>query len=412
MSSPRIEVLPNRPAIKTDSPTTFDVLLTITPPEDVTTQRPSLNVGLVLDRSGSMAEAKKMTFAKEAAIFLVQQLKRQDRFSFTIFDEQIETLVPSRPIENINSTISLIKAVQPRGSTDLFSGWKEGGKQVKDHQIPIGTNRVILLSDGQANHGETSQEVMSDAAKTLAAQGVSTTTMGVGDSYNEDLLEAIAKYGDGNYYYISSPVQLMDIFQSELKELVGIAGTNVTLSLQSTLELSNVDVMNDFIKTPTGEYQLPNLIGGLPTNVVLRLTIPPQSSEQEIVRFKLAWDHPKTACRHTLEVGLKLSAITTDAYMKLAEDVNVAEQVSVMQIARLKREAMNRLDQHDLPGTQQQIDQIAHLCASMRSESPVTAHELVDLEEVKKLLDRGDHATFRKTAGSQSHRTRSSKPKP
>ncbi|WP_020472895.1 vWA domain-containing protein [Zavarzinella formosa] len=410
MSTPRVDIVPLRPAVKSDSPTTLDVLLAITPPEDTLTQRPPMNIGLVLDRSGSMAEAKKMSFAREAAVFLVQQLKRNDRFSFTVFDEQIETLVPSRPVENTSSLVSLINAVQPRGSTDLFAGWAEGGKQVRENKIANGTNRVILLSDGQANHGETNPDVMAGAAKALSQAGVSTTTMGVGDSYNEDLLEKIAEHGDGNYYYISSPVQLMDIFQSELKELVGIAGTSVTLRVKLPEAATGLDVLNDFLKNGDGAYQLPNLIGGATTNVLVRFTVPAQAAESEIARFVLEWDNPKKAGRQTLELALKLPAITTDAYMKLAEDVTVSDQVSVLQIARLKREAMSHMDRGDMHGTAALVQDMDAMVCAMPPASLTRAGETEDLEEIKKLLASGDKDKLRKTASVQSNYARRSKP--
>ena len=64
------------------------------------------------------------------------------------------------------------------------------------------------------------------------------------------------------------------------------------------------------------------------TNVVVRLTVEPQSGEVEVATFILSWTDPKQPGRLTTEVSLRLPAVTTDAYMKLAEDVTVAEQVA------------------------------------------------------------------------------------
>ena len=58
---------------RSDGPTTLDLLVRIIPPiPEVHFVRPPINLGLVLDRSGSMAGAKKMTYAREAAAFAVQ----------------------------------------------------------------------------------------------------------------------------------------------------------------------------------------------------------------------------------------------------------------------------------------------------------------------------------------------------
>ena len=75
LTEPRIELIPARHAVCSDEPVVLDVLIRITPPQpEVHFPRPPLNLALVLDRSGSMSEGKKMQFAREAAAFAVKQL--------------------------------------------------------------------------------------------------------------------------------------------------------------------------------------------------------------------------------------------------------------------------------------------------------------------------------------------------
>jgi Ca-activated chloride channel family protein len=123
----------------------------------------------------------------------------------TIFDGQGQTIVPNTSAEDKGRVVELIQAVHPGGSTNLHGGWKEGGEQVGKNLVAGGLNRVLLLSDGLANVGETNLDAIATGVNRLAKEGVSTTTMGLGDDYNEDLLEAMAQSGDGNYYYIESP---------------------------------------------------------------------------------------------------------------------------------------------------------------------------------------------------------------
>src|SRR5262245_45404044 len=94
LSKPTIELIPLRNSIRTEEPVTLDVLLKITPPQlDALVQRPPLNLGLVLDRSGSMGAHNKIEFARDAAVFAVQELLPSDRVSVTIFDNEIQTLI-------------------------------------------------------------------------------------------------------------------------------------------------------------------------------------------------------------------------------------------------------------------------------------------------------------------------------
>src|SRR5262249_46226237 len=155
-----------------------------------------------------------------AAVYAVQQLLPDDRVSITVFDDRVQAIVPNTSAEDKGAIVKLVQGVRPGNSTNLHGGWKEGGAQVGQHLLAGGLNRLLLLSDGLANVGETDPDAIATAVNRLAREGVSTTTLGVGDDYNEDLLEAMARSGDGSYYYIESPQQLPDIFQSELKGLM------------------------------------------------------------------------------------------------------------------------------------------------------------------------------------------------
>src|SRR4051812_12045003 len=152
MTDPLIELIPGKRAVCSDAAITLDVLVRITPPQpEVHFPRPPLNLALVLDRSGSMAMGKKMPFAREASTFAVLQLLATDRVSVTIFDEEIEVLVPGGPAADKPEVVRRIGRVQPRGSTNLHGGWAEGGRQAEAGLVAGGLNRVLLLSDGLAN---------------------------------------------------------------------------------------------------------------------------------------------------------------------------------------------------------------------------------------------------------------------
>ncbi|HEX8201647.1 MAG TPA: VWA domain-containing protein, partial [Isosphaeraceae bacterium] len=252
MPSPHIELIPLKSAACSDAPVTLDLLVRITPPvPDVHFLRPPLNLALVLDHSGSMAAGKKMAHAREAAAFVVQQLLPTDRLSVTIFDDAVETIVPNAPVADKAGILRRIEGIQPDGSTALFAGWKEGGAQARRHRLADGVNRVLLLSDGLANVGPTDPGAICVEVKALAGWGVGTTTLGVGLDYNEDLMEAMARGGDGNYYFIESARQLADLFQTELQGLMATVGVKVSLGIEPGHGVRVVEVLNGFDRTAT-----------------------------------------------------------------------------------------------------------------------------------------------------------------
>src|SRR6185312_12520580 len=169
-------------------------------------------------------------------------------------------------------------------------------------------NRVILLSDGLANEGVTDPNTIAGEAKALAARGVSTTTMGLGDDYNEDLMQAMGEAGDGDYYYIESPLQLVDIFHTELMGLMANAGQKVSLGIEPQGGSTVAEVLNDLDRNALGRLMLPNLVVGMPISVVVRLQIPALSGETEVCRFRLAWDEPSGKTRRTCHAAMTLGS--------------------------------------------------------------------------------------------------------
>src|SRR5262245_25904758 len=118
MNNPTFEIFPLRPAVRTDAPVSLDVLLRITPPApEHAPQRPRITLGLVLDRSGSMAGENKIGFTREAAAFAIGQLLPEDRVSVTVFDDRVETLIPSTLAQDRARLAAAVARIQPRGST-------------------------------------------------------------------------------------------------------------------------------------------------------------------------------------------------------------------------------------------------------------------------------------------------------
>src|SRR5215475_4408647 len=162
MEYPKVEFYTKHAKLEAGREQTVDVLIRITPPALSTSRpnwkgRPDLNLSLVLDRSGSM-EGEKMIRAREAAMFCVDQMLPTDRLSVVTFDDRIDVLFPSEPVTNKQSMKDLIARVEARGSTALHEAWVRGGLTISDHLFERGINRVILITDGQANVGITSAD--------------------------------------------------------------------------------------------------------------------------------------------------------------------------------------------------------------------------------------------------------------
>jgi Ca-activated chloride channel family protein len=408
MSNARVTVLPSRPAVRADGACTLDLLVTVTPPEAAQREgRPPLNLGLVLDRSGSMGEARKLAFAREAAAFAVRELGPTDRASVTIFDDRVETIVPNG-VPTKNRVAGLIAAVTPRGSTALFGGWAEGAAQVRGGLVAGGLNRVLLLSDGLANVGESRPDVIATEVHKAVAAGVSTSAIGLGTDYNEDLLEAMARSGDGNYYYVESPAQLPALFAAELRGLSATAGTDVTLAVESAPGVVFSEVLNELDTTPDGKYRLPNLVSGMPVSVVVRVTVPGGDGEVPVARFRVEWMPADGDGRRVAVAGLTLPAVPPAVWDALPENAEVRAQAGLLLAARAKKAATRASERGDRAGSRLHLAEAREALAA----APQTDEIIEDCEALNALevLEDVDEVKFRKQAKFESYQRHRNKP--
>jgi Ca-activated chloride channel family protein len=382
MPAPQIEVIPIRQGVRNDAATDLAVLIRVVPPApEVHVLRPPINLGLVLDRSGSMAGGRKMHHAREAAAFAVEQLLPDDRVSVTIFDEHVETIVPSSSAVDKLGIVARLSSVEPRGSTALYDGWAAGMRQVESGGIGEGLNRVLLLSDGLANVGLSDPMAIAGHVRAARQRGVTTTTLGVGDDYNEDLMEAMAKAGDGNYYFVETSRQLADLFQTELQGLMATVGEGVVLALEPRNGAAVAQVLNDLERTDGGHLRLANLVVGMPLEIVVRLTVPAVSVVTELLRVRLNWTEPGRSETSTTAGVLILPAVSSSIWDELPQDAVVAERLALLEIQQEKLRAVRAAEAGDLATTQAILTDTRARLGVMYA----TAERLAETQEIDNL---------------------------
>ncbi|HNF47787.1 MAG TPA: VWA domain-containing protein [Chitinophagales bacterium] len=199
-------------------------------------KRAPLNLSIVLDRSGSM-HGEKLEYAKKAAAFVVEQLNADDIVSIVDYDSDVEVVSASDFVKNKQVLTEKINKILDRGSTNLSGGLLEGYKQVLSTKKEGFVNRVLLLSDGLANVGITDTAKLKDLVQQKFKEtGISVSTFGLGEGFNEDLMTAMAENGGGNYYYIDSPDKIPGIFAKELDGLLSVVAQQAKISVSYASE--------------------------------------------------------------------------------------------------------------------------------------------------------------------------------
>jgi Ca-activated chloride channel homolog len=191
-------------------------------------RRTPVNLAIVLDKSGSM-QGDKLRKAKEAAFASLDRLGPNDIVSVIAYDQTVEVLVPATKISDRSGLRNAIERLSAGGNTALFAGVSKGAAEVRKFIDRRRVNRIILLSDGQANVGPSSPTELGNLGASLIKEGISVTTLGLGLDYNEDLMAQLARKSDGNHYFIESTEGLARRFGYEFDDVLSVVAQEVTV---------------------------------------------------------------------------------------------------------------------------------------------------------------------------------------
>jgi Ca-activated chloride channel family protein len=340
------------------------------------------NFGLVLDRSGSM-DGEKMDNLKEAVGYVVDHLSDDDLVSVTIFDDQVETLIPNQPTKNREEIKSRLAKVIPRGGTQISDGLKAGMAEVRKGHAKDRVNRILLLTDGQTWDDEDACLKLADEA---GKQGIAITSIGIGEEWNEKLLLQLAERSHGNSHWIQNPISILDAFRQEVEGMQSVAAVNLKVTARMSQGVRPVKVYTttpmiaDVSKKAVSGSNVVADLGSLDGKRGQAMLIEARVQAQKAGKFRLGqvevtYDIPSQ--------GVKRQSVKADMFVTFAADASAATKVNaeVMNLVekvsafKLQTRALTEAEAGNIAAATQKLQSAATVFLNLGEEDLANAAE-------------------------------------
>jgi Ca-activated chloride channel homolog len=405
MNNPTLLLTPRRTALLAGHDNTVDVLVRVQAPELPAAPMPArqpLHLALVIDRSGSMS-GQPLHEARRCAEFVIDGLIAGDSASLVVYDDHVHTLAALTQASDREALRRAVRGIASGGSTDLHAGWLQGAETLAQHTSARIVSRVILLSDGCANHGLTDTAAIAAQCTALAEAGVTTSTYGLGRNFNEELMIAMARAGGGNGYFGQTADDLMDPFREELALLNTLCARRLELGLKAR-DGVRLEMLNEYADAGESTWRLPDLAYEGEAWALVRLHVA-RDKVAELqqhgaaalltanVRYVDLAGQPCTSETQTLS----LPALEAAAFNAIAEDVLVKRRVDELEAAGIQRQARTAAQQGDWPTVERLLRKVDVLGDKNEWVRGILA-------ELRNLARQRDHETFSKESLYGAHR--------
>ena len=341
-----------------------------------------VNVGLVLDRSGSM-DGEKMDNLKEAVGFVVDRLGDDDLVSVTIFDDQVETLIPGGPLKARGQIKERLRNVVPRGGTQISDGLKAGLAEVQKGLSKDRVNRILLLTDGQTWDDE---EACLRLAGEAGEKGIAITSIGLGEEWNEQLLLQLAERSRGNSHWIQDPIDIIEAFRQEVDGMQSVAAVNLKATVRMSPGVRPVkvfatvpmisDLSSSSVRGQNVIADLGSLDGRRGQALLIEAHVPAQrAGKLRLGQVEITYDMPSRgitgqSIRTDLVVTFSPDTVTS---LKVNADVmNLVEKVSAF---KLQTRALTEVEAGNIAAATQKLRSVATVLLDLGEEELAAAAE-------------------------------------
>lgn len=260
----------------------------VTAPERVPT-----DVLVILDRSGSM-EGEKIEHARAAVRELLRQIGPGDRFGLVSYasEARVDVQLTETSLLRREPCESVVNGIVANGGTNLSQGLDLALGSVLASRERGRATRVIVISDGLANEGDSSREGLVSRVRRAASREWVVTAIGVGSDFDEQLMGALADAGTGNFYYLDQSRDLASVFAREFGAARGTVASALEVEIAPAPGVRVVDAAGYPLEARAGStwFAPGALFAGQERRIWVTLEVPESDAPQSLGTVTLHYD--------------------------------------------------------------------------------------------------------------------------
>jgi len=250
------------------------------------TEKTSIDLVCVIDKSGSM-QGRKIQLLKDTFKVLMDLLSDNDRLSIVTFESSSQRITPLLAMneKGKKETLTSINEIHAGGGTSIASGMNTALEILKQRRMVNNVTGIFLLSDGLDGGAEVSVKNLVEKYDNFPnSSNISINTFGFGDDHDPKLMGSISNLKDGNFYYVDKLETIDQCFGDCLIGLMCVLAEQVTFSIEAVKSHMFPDIkihkaygIEGAWKTEGDVYKTSQryLISGKSRNHLLEISIPP-----------------------------------------------------------------------------------------------------------------------------------------
>ncbi|XXX81819.1 VWA domain-containing protein [Sorangium sp. So ce134] len=331
--------------------------------------RRPIAVTFVLDTSGSM-EGDPMEREKATVRAVAASLSEGDVVNMVTWNTTNSVILSGHVVSGPDdpALLEAADALSASGGTDLENGLRVGYQLAQEHYEEGRINRVILISDGRANVGVTSADLIALHAEDADREAIYLVGVGTGPAlgYNDGLMDTVTDEGRGAYVYLDDVDEAFHMFRDRFDEVMEVAARGVQVELTLPWYFKMEKFYGEEYSTDPDEVEPQHLAPGdaMIFNQLVRGCDPGVIQDADPLTVRARWQtplthEPKEASREAtlaeLVAGSKAQLVKGKAIVAYAEALKSGSS-EALRAAREQALAAN-------PGGDAELDEIAELIA-------------------------------------------------